>query len=213
MLNIKDFINALHTAVLSANNVLADANLQLIEKYFEVIPENTTSDKTLEELRKDLEDSLAKASTATDIKSEEALKNILDAFGKYQNKSKQASANPTPPQYRAKNVVLQYPDRTATGVEMRNINVPLIALVPITMSEISEVKFKTSLEILYDGNEIKVGFPPVQNTKSSEAPNLLESKVVTNATLEITLAPHRGTHGMQKLIEGYEQVLRSQLPH
>jgi hypothetical protein len=203
MLNLQDFINAIHKAILSANDGLANANLQLIEKYFEIIPA-----KSVEEVRKSLDDTLTKAMSAP--KSDEALKNILDAFSEYQSKSKEANSS-SPPHYRSKNVILQYPDRTSTGMEMRNINVPLIALVPVTLSEVSEVKLKVNLEILNNGNDIKVSFPSATDTKSSEPPNLLASKIATNASLEITLTPNKGTDGLQKLIEGYTQVLRSQL--
>lgn len=210
MINLQDFINSLHQAIISANDTLANSNLALLEKYFELIPQNTDSNTSVDELQKNLHDTIAKASEAAD--SKEALKNVTEAFKKYQDKVKQPDT-PLPLEYRSRNVILQYPDRAEHGFQMRNISVPLIALVPISMSEISEVKFKTNLEILHDGDNIKVGFPSAGNTMVGEVPNLLDTKVATNASLEITLTPNRGTTGLQKLIEGYEQVLRSQLPH
>lgn len=49
MIGFKDFIHAIHAAVLEANNTLMDKNQEILKKYFKEVPDTTKSDsqKTL----------------------------------------------------------------------------------------------------------------------------------------------------------------------
>lgn len=206
---IQDLITVVHTSVLSAHESLADANLKLVEKYFEPIPKKDEgSVKDTEELEKEFHEALAQVSFKD---TNEARKNISDIFEKFQNKTATSATHSVgTTQYRPKNVVLQYPERTETGFEMRDISVPLITLVPMSMPEVSEVKFRIDLIVSDDGKTLKVGFPNKPFESNNE--NLNNPNSFANASLEMTLIPNKGTGGLQDLIAAYEQVLRSQLP-
>jgi len=114
-----------------------------------------------------------------------------------------------------KTVTVQYPQVTPKGVEVHDVHVPLIALVPVSMTKISKVKLKTRLELSLDKNDLIVGFPSKKlakdkrNKKNIKEENRYES---TTSSIEITLRPSMSPDGLKKLIEGYEKALRAQIP-
>ncbi|MDE5118927.1 MAG: hypothetical protein O4965_01675 [Trichodesmium sp. St19_bin1] len=71
------------------------------------------------------------------------------------------------------------------------------------------MKFRTELEIQSEDDELLVSFPSSQSTKAESQ----ESSVLPRATLDITLTPHQGPEGLKKIVEGYEKVLRAQIPN
>ena len=114
-----------------------------------------------------------------------------------------------------KTVTIQYPRVTSSGVEVHDVIVPLIALVPISMTKITKVKLKTNLEIYLNDNELSVGFLSKQTTDCSkhDDDSNEKSKVDTpTGSLEISISPAMAPDGLKKLIEGYEKALRAQIP-
>jgi hypothetical protein len=107
---------------------------------------------------------------------------------------------------------IQYPQRVADGVVMTDVEVPLIALVPLSMTQVSEVKLTTELEIKIDDDELLVGFPAPQTTRRTKIRETSQASSRPIATLEITLTPHHGTEGLKRIVEGYERALRAQIP-
>ena len=105
---------------------------------------------------------------------------------------------------------IQFPQKTDSGVVMSDVRVPLVTLVPLSMTQISEVTFRTELELQVDDNErLLVSF----TSSDSETPNERgNTRGSSHATLEITLTPHHGTEGLRKIVEGYEKILRGQIP-
>lgn len=156
MIQIEQFIQAIHGAVLTANSALMQENLKLLDTYFENLDEG---DKT-------------KSNT----------------------------------QLKAKTVALQFPENTTNGTVMRQVHVPLITLIPVSMAQVSEVKFKTNLELQIEKDALLVSFP-------SATPTVEGSVAPTTASIEITLTPQETSEGLKKLIEGYEKLLRSQIPN
>jgi hypothetical protein len=116
---------------------------------------------------------------------------------------------------KAKTVTLQYPAYSENGeVVMKDVHVPLIALIPITMPEISEVKFRTNLELFIENDNLQVNFSPKKLPSGSGAGWGVDEKSETNGgMLEITIIPNKGTDGLNYIIDGYEKVLRGQIPH
>jgi hypothetical protein len=93
---------------------------------------------------------------------------------------------------------------------MKEIKVPLIALVPITINEISEVKFRTDLEVIVDGEDLKVSFP----TRSSKNPVQEQTNDgFSTSSIEIIIRPTDTPAGLKNLIQAYEKVIRSQIPN
>lgn len=102
-------------------------------------------------------------------------------------------------------VAMEFPEQTADGVVMRHIHIPLITLVPVTTAQVAEVKFKSNLEIQTDNDHILMGFATARTPAGESAP--------ASASIEISITPQPHAEGLRKLIEGYEKILRSQLPN
>lgn len=113
---------------------------------------------------------------------------------------------------RPKMTTIQYPQKTASGVVMSDVRVPLITLVPLSMTQISEVKLRTELEIQVEDEGLLVSFPAPQSGTPDDQEDESHGSSRPIATLEITLTPHHGTEGLRKIVEGYEKVLRAQIP-
>lgn len=213
MVSIEQFITVIHSAVLSANETLMKANEDLINAYFEPVTPGSSGEsisiegKTFENVIQDLKDALDEGQAKAEIlKKVNLLANIKNAEAGQISSVIAGNLRP-------KTVTLQYPEMTGEGVSMRNVSVPLIALVPITMAQISEVKFKTNLEIIMEDETMRVSPAPsgFGDPEEGEARGLTTSK--SNSVLEMTIVPSKGSEGLQLLIEGYEKVLRGQLPH
>ena len=142
--------------------------------------------------------------SANDALMQENL-NLLDNYFESENEGK--STSKLLHNMRAKTVTVQYPDQTEDGVIMRDVNVPLITLIPVSMAKVSEVKFRTDLEIHVEGDDLKVSFSPLKDNHDSD------TKRQSNTNIEITVTPQESSVGLKKLIEGYERTLRSQIPN
>ncbi len=105
---------------------------------------------------------------------------------------------------------MEFPSRSADGVDIIKAEVPLLTLCPISIPRITEVKFITELEITTgDEDSLMVAFPgPKKHGFFSKD----DDRDTTNAKIEITLTGSEPPEGLKKLIEGYERALRAQIP-
>ena len=109
-------------------------------------------------------------------------------------------------QYRPKMVTMEFPKRTVNGIENVQVNVPLIVLSPVTTQRVARTTLTTDLEIATDeSGNLQVSFP-TQGTQ--QQPDVQQS----NARIEITIETGEPPEGLRKVIDGYERVLRAQLP-
>lgn len=133
---------------------------------------------------------------------------VLDTY--FENATEEDSSKLKP-----KTVTIQYPQVTAKGVEVHDVHVPIIALIPIAMAEISEVKLKTTLELSLEDDVLLVGFPSKKNPaqkKDNKDPTEEDKSCLPHSSLEITLCPSTPPDGLKKIVEGYEKALRAQIP-
>lgn len=111
-------------------------------------------------------------------------------------------------------VHLQFPKMTANGPIEHLVSVPLLTLSPIPSLQIGDVQVEIDLEILEDNGVLMVGFPKTEKGSTSPEPVINESrKGGSNAKITINIKSHEGTQGSSALIEGYNKVLRAQLPN
>jgi len=117
----------------------------------------------------------------------------------------------------AKSITIQYPHQNPDGTTtMVNVDVPLITLIPVSFSQIEEMKLKAHFDLQVINNELQISF-------SSESPKRrkwftfgkpeVDEEEISSGLLEITLKPTEGPEGLKRIIEGYEKVLRAQIPH
>ena len=110
--------------------------------------------------------------------------------------------------YRPKTVSMEFPTRTANGIETLSVDVPLIVLSPISTPKVTQAKFTADLEVTSDkeGN-LHVGFP---DNKRGLFGSGGEQK--GNTQIEVTIEAAESPEGLQKVIDGYERALRAQIP-
>ncbi len=105
-----------------------------------------------------------------------------------------------------KTVILEYPHLTADGkIESLEVAVPLITLVPLTMSQIEKATFIADFEMDIIDGELQLNF---SNSRVGTGFFKKKPKV---AKLEITLAPQETPEGLKLLVEGYEAILKRQI--
>lgn len=111
--------------------------------------------------------------------------------------------------YTAKTISIEHPKTDEKGkVELVNIEVPLITVVPISSARIEQMKFTTVLDVAIENDELMVSFSPHARAGEAGAGGAQQA----TATLELIIAPQGNTEGLNKLIEGYEKALRAQIP-
>lgn len=114
--------------------------------------------------------------------------------------------------FTAKTIQIEYPTTTTDGkIDLVNIEVPLITVVPISSARIEEMKFTTDLDIAIEHDELMVSFSAKPGTNEPKGLGF-DNKKKASATLELVIKPQENTDGLSKLIEGYEKALRAQIP-
>ncbi|MFA6876609.1 MAG: DUF2589 domain-containing protein [Parabacteroides sp.] len=109
-----------------------------------------------------------------------------------------------------KNVTLAYPMLTAEGdVKTTEIQVPLITLVPLGMSQIEKATITADFELTLVDEELQLSFPSKKNRgffsrNSDEIPK-------TNGKLEIVISPQESSEGLKMIVEAYEAALKRQI--
>lgn len=113
--------------------------------------------------------------------------------------------------FQAKMVSINYPVKSDDGsIKSVSVDVPLITLVPISTSRIEELKFTTNLEVALNNNDdLLVSFC---NEEDSNSNLFTRKKTPAYAKIEITLKPNENPEGLKNIIEGYEKILRTQIP-
>ena len=112
----------------------------------------------------------------------------------------------------AKSVTISYPVVGKNNeIKSVDVEVPLITLVPISSAQIEELKFSTDLEIALENDDLVVSFAKSQSEKNDDNKWFKKNKGTT-AHLDITVKPAEASEGLSKIIEGYEKVLRAQIP-
>jgi hypothetical protein len=109
-----------------------------------------------------------------------------------------------------KMVAMQYPKDTADGIVQHNVLVPLISLAPITNLQPSEIKIEIDLEFLEQNDDVIVGFPQIKKTMFGSE-KTYENK--PNAKLTMTVNAVTRPAGVTAVVEGYDKILRAQIPH
>lgn len=173
MISFKAFVNAIHDAILSANDALSDQNLEILNKYFE------------------------------------GYENVQQGQETKQGAPEQAEL---PPTLKAKSVIVEYPQQTSEGTKMVGVEVPLITLVPLSLSQVEKVKLTADFQIQINEDELQLLFPKEHPPGKKPLFGKDPQKEGTLGRIEITISPADMSDGLKVLVEGYEKALKSQIP-
>ncbi|MBE0364117.1 hypothetical protein PULV_a1677 [Pseudoalteromonas ulvae UL12] len=149
--------------------------------------------------------------------SQENFKTLLSYFHTEKRVNASESNEPTmheqpltPDDFEAlvpKSVCIQFPkDDNST----HDVHVPLIALTPINNIQLSEMEIDIDMEIMEKDGDILIGFP---SHKKSLFGSSSAHQSANNARVKIKIAPGGKPTGVTTIIEGYEKVLRAQVPN
>lgn len=101
-----------------------------------------------------------------------------------------------------KTVRMDYPVVTENGsIEMKRLDVPVIALVPVNSSKLGKATFSIDCS-LDDDKDVSISFP--KNKMFSE-------KKENNCHLEITIVPDEAPQGITTIIENYNSLIQKQM--
>ena len=201
MIKLDAFIRAIQDAVLRANEGLIDSGFDsLVDKFFE---ERNNTDKVHGALNDALDATRSIKSSEDKDKAREALLKARDAIKGDNNEDIAQSLS----QLKAKEVTVQYPILVDGEIHYKDVHIPLVTLVPLNFSSIEEVKLKTEIEIFADDDDLHINFG-----KSGSLSKFVNSRKRAPGHLEITLRPDEGPEGIKLLIDGYERILRAQIP-
>lgn len=188
MIDLKNLVKSVQVASQSAVEAIASENLKIFNTYFEKVEDDLSDQNINKKLSRN---------------KEETIPFMISNF----NMSDGV-------RYKPRMIAIQYPTEDVDGPKIQDVYVPLLTLVPISMPQLSELRFSTDLEMVLDENapdNIKVSFPKNQKTKS-----LIKQQVANEdkakATLDIVINSANISDGLQKIIEGYEKALRAQIP-
>ena len=105
-------------------------------------------------------------------------------------------------------VVMDYPVIDDEGKQKNiDVHVPLITLIPVSTSQIEKATLTADFDMEIVDGELQIDFA---GKKKSEG--LLENSKTSKGTLEITISPQDTTDGLKQLIEGYETLIKRQIP-
>jgi hypothetical protein len=212
MIVLDDFIKAIHDGVLSANTSLSSRNVELFEEYFEDSEQVETLQNALDAALKAAKDVTEnpKPTRETFLHAKKILEDAGKALADDENFAKEKVVAAKPKSYKPKVVTIQYVSQTEEGLVTHDVNVPLITLVPLSFPQISQARFKTKLEIQEDNGKLMVSFPSKAQMAKGSSDESSGNSYFTE--FEVTLEPQKEPEGLQKLVEGYEKMLRSQIP-
>lgn len=132
---------------------------------------------------------------------------FLPVAGKEESDDEPSSRDVLRPRY----VTMEYPTETSKGIKTLLVDVPLISLVPIVHSRIKEVTFRSALEVTNEEDgSLSISFPSGAAKKSGFFSK--ENPAGHVAEVEIKITGDETPDGLQRLIEGYNRVLRAQIP-
>jgi hypothetical protein len=214
MITIEGFIKAMQNAILSANDALMAKNQELLDKFFEPEESNDESTNTKENLviLDDVLKTVTKLGGGRKSKDYNELQDKLFQLKGLLEYDDSTELSIRQRKLRPKTVVLSYPSHSVNGKELitKDVVVPLITLVPLTMSKIEEVKLSVDIELYIIDNQINIGFGKKLASGGDKNPN---NESTTIGHLEIIMGPNETPEGLKKIIEGYERMLRAQIPN
>ncbi len=224
MLDLKELLKAIHDSVVEAGASLRAQNLQILDDYFEPVPDSEGLDALADRLSRVSGDLAGDADPqAASASLQQALKAMEGAAAALKEDAKQGVSKG---QLQPKMVALQFPHVDADGPKAHPVLVPLIALTPASTLQLSNLRFTTDLEIEEVDGRLRCGFPQKRSSGAATSPSgpavpgdpqAADAKSPPSsgphrATLDIEIRADQPPRGLEVLLEGYHRALRAQIP-
>ncbi|MGD1845737.1 MAG: DUF2589 domain-containing protein [Salibacteraceae bacterium] len=117
------------------------------------------------------------------------------------------------PTLKAKSVTIEYPKETSKGIEQVEVQIPLITLSPLSMTQIEEAKVKVDFQLAVIDGQLQLQFPKANSRgKAADSAGNTGTKPAMGS-VEIHIKPAEMPEGVKVVVEGYEKVLKSQVPN
>ncbi|MCG8461708.1 MAG: DUF2589 domain-containing protein [Holophagales bacterium] len=215
MIRFDDLVAAIQGSVLEASHALTEHNLQVLDRFFEKADG--------EDVESRIQAALSASSDVSDSTDPEEISRAADAI---RDAAAALEQRPRKDCLVPVTVAMEYPKMTAEGPTSHVVNVPLLSLAPMTLSQIDELRFRTDLELSEVDGELQVGFPERQSDacaggyasppgpadRGPGSRGTASAHPNANACVEIVVRPACPTEGMKMVNEGYYRALRAQIP-
>lgn len=197
MISLKLFVTAIHDAIMNASDSLTQKNRGLLDSYF---TPNTTIDSTSEESTTTLTPKIVTLEYPILTPPPERtpplkLGAVAPTAAMSEDNAERADTN------EQENVELE--------TQTKQIQVPLITLVPLSMPQIEKAVLTADFEIQIVDGELQLNFP--SNSIATNSKGLFKKSKSTFGKLEITITPHEPTEGLKQIVEAYEAILKRQI--
>lgn len=206
MLSLKELVEAVNLAALGAADAVRIKNLEIIEDFFEPDDEPDPSKAAAIAALDAAAESMEPGQERDSVRQarERLVSGSLDGTSDTDMGSGTAM--------RPRMVAISYPKETSEGPGSHLVYVPLVTLTPMTTASLSNITFRTDLELSQtEDGDLEIAFP-CTGSYSGEKREPGGGARGAAASLEISLDAAAPSQGLQKLIEGYERALRAQIP-
>ena len=184
MLKLNGFIAAIQQAIETASDAVAKENVKILKSYFDEKP-------------------LRRPASAQGSESVNIAADKTEPTLSFDPMSADMQLVP-------KMVAMTYPRETSKGIVEHQVMVPLISLAPITSLQPTEMTVEVDLEFLENEDGIMVGFPQLKKAFLG-GDKVQDNKPNAKLTMKIN-ATNRPT-GISAVIEGYDKIVRAQIPN
>jgi hypothetical protein len=197
MISLKLFVNAIHDAIMNASDSLTQKNKGLLDAYF---TPNETTDPDSGEKTTSLTPKIV--TLEYPILTPPPPKAPLLKLGAISPATTQSMDN-------ASSTDTEDDEDVALETQTKQIQVPLITLVPLSMPQIEKAVLTADFEIQIVEGELQLNFPSGSIAAGSKG--LFKKSKSTPGKLEITITPHEPTEGLKQIVEAYEAILKRQI--
>jgi hypothetical protein len=184
MISFKQFVNAIHDAIMNASDALMQKNQGLLDKYFD----------------SKLDDSNKTVLTPKIVTLEYPIVIPPPTAPKAEQIGEMSET--------IENKITK--DHYVNSFENFKIQVPLITMVPLSMPQIEKATFTADFLIQIIDGELQLDFPSSSTT--STAKGFFKKAKSTRGKLEITISPHEPSEGLKMIVDAYEATLKRQIP-
>lgn len=206
MIKFDELVAAIERSALAAAEALAVKNLEIFDRFFEdadEAPDLAPIEAAAREATRGLEGG------GDHEEAREALRKAAAAVEATARALRQRPSGVRRPKY----ATIQYPHLTKDGPEVHTVLVPLLTLAPIAFAQLTELRFKTELDLSLEDDQLKVGLPATP--RSGDGPGKAEAEGAAPAprsTLEIVIGEAPSSQGLRLIVDGYNRALRAQIP-